>query len=99
MMILRLILKILVLPILLAVRVSIFFCTFLVAVSAGVLGFLSALMGIFGVLVIATFSVESGIAVLVLAWLISPAGLPLLAEKLLGLLYVLFDNFKAILCG
>ena len=35
------------------------------------------------VLVMFTVSMESGVALMVLAWLISPIGLPLLAEKLL----------------
>ena len=78
--------RILLSPVLLALKLLLLFCTFLAAVSMGLLSIVSSLLGIMAVLVMFTVSMESGIALMVLAWLISPIGLPLLAEKLLHFL-------------
>ena len=75
--------RILLSPVLLALKLLLLFSTFLAAVSMGLLSIVSSLLGIMAVLVMFTVSMESGVALMVLAWLISPIGLPLLAEKLL----------------
>lgn len=84
--------RILLSPVLLALKLLLLFSTFLAAVSMGLLSIVSSLLGIIAVLVMFTVSMESGVALMVLAWLISPIGLPLLAEKLL---YFLSDLDKA----
>ena len=84
--------RILLSPVLLALKLLLLFSTFLAAVSMGLLSIVSSLLGIMAVLVMFTVSMESGVALMVLAWLISPIGLPLLAEKLLYFLSdVCFD--------
>lgn len=84
--ILRVLLKILIAPILLALKLLFLFCAFLMALSTTLLSVAASLLGFLSILVLFTVNVQSGIALLVIAWLISPAGIPLLAEKLLALL-------------
>lgn len=81
--ILHVILKIILAPILLALKLLFLFCAFLIALSTSLLSVAASLMGFLAILVIFTVNVQSGVALLVVAWLISPAGLPLLAEKAL----------------
>lgn len=84
--ILRIVLTIIFAPVFLVLRLAILFCIFLTAVSSGLLSIAATLLGTMAVLVICTVSTESGIALFVIAWLIGPVGLPLLAEKLLYML-------------
>lgn len=84
--ILRVLLKILIAPIFLALKLLFLFCAFLMALSTTLLSVAASLLGFLSILVLFTVNVQSGIALLVIAWLISPAGIPLLAEKLLALL-------------
>ncbi len=81
--ILRVVLKIILAPILLALKLLFLICAFLMALSTSLLSVTASLLGFLAILVIFTVNVQSGVAVLVVAWLISPAGLPLLAEKML----------------
>lgn len=56
-------------------------------------------MGFLGLAVLITYSVQNGIILLVIAFLVSPFGLPMLAVRLLGFLqdanYTLRDFIKA----
>ena len=56
----------------------------LVYVSGLVLGLISMVLALLGVIVLATYSPQNGVIVLILAFLISPFGLPKLALWLLG---------------
>ena len=59
-------------------------CTGLIYISSLVLGLLSTVIALLGVAVIITYSPQNGVILLVIAFLISPMGLPLAAIWLLG---------------
>ena len=80
----RLILKILVAPIIVALTVFVWICALVLRCSAFVFGLGGTLLGIFGVLALLTHQVTNGIILLVMAFLVSPFGAPMGAAWLLG---------------
>lgn len=81
---LKLILKIVTAPVVLLLTLAIWICVGLVYVSGLVLGLLSTVIALLGVAVLMTYSPQNGLILLVIAFLISPFGLPKLAFWLLG---------------
>ena len=81
---LKLILKIVTAPVVLLLTLAIWICVGLVYVSGLVLGLLSTVIALLGVAVLVTYSPQNGLILLVIAFLISPYGLPKLAFWLLG---------------
>ena len=81
---LKLILKIVTAPMVLLLTLAIWICVGLVYVSGLVLGLLSTVIALLGVAVLITYSPQNGLILLVIAFLISPFGLPKLAFWLLG---------------
>lgn len=81
---LKLILKIVIAPVILLLTLAIWICVGLVYVSGLVLGLLSTVIALLGVAVLVTYSPQNGLILLVIAFLISPFGLPKLAFCLLG---------------
>lgn len=82
--ILKLLLKILVAPVILLLTVAIWICVGIVYISGLVLGLISMVIALLGVAVLLTCSLQNGIILLVMAFLISPFGLPMAAIWLLG---------------
>lgn len=82
--ILKLLLKILVAPVILLLTVAIWICVGIIYISALVLGLISMVVALLGVAVLITYSPQNGIILLVMAFLISPYGLPMAAIWLLG---------------
>ena len=82
--ILKLLLKILVAPVILALTLFVWICVGIVYVSGLVLGIISMVIALLGVAVLLTCSLQNGIILLVMAFLIIPFGLPLAAIWLLG---------------
>ena len=80
----RFLLKILFAPIIAALAIVIWFFAFLLSLSAALLGIASAILGFFGIFILFAGSVNYGAGLLILAFLISPYGLPMLAAWLLG---------------
>ena len=80
----KLILKIVVAPVVLLLTLAIWICVGLVYVSGLVLGLISMVIALLGVTVLVTYSPQNGLILLVIAFLISPFGLPKLAFWLLG---------------
>ena len=80
----RLILKILVAPIIVILTVFVWICSGLLYCSAWVFGLAGTVLGIFGVLALITHQVTNGIILLVMAFLVSPFGLPMAAAWLIG---------------
>ena len=76
------------LEVLLALNALIFLCLFLSAVSNGLLSIVSSLLGMMALVSMFLIPIKSALILFVSAWLISPAGLPLAAQKLLEVLYV-----------
>ena len=82
--ILKLLLMIAVAPIVVALTLFVWICLGLVYVSGLVLGIISMILALLGVAVLITYSPQNGLILLLMAFLISPMGLPLAAIGLLG---------------
>ena len=82
--ILKLLLMIAVAPIVVALTLFVWICLGLVYVSGLVLGLISMILALLGVAVLITYSPQNGFILLLMAFLISPMGLPLAAIWLLG---------------
>lgn len=80
----RSLLKILTAPVILVLTLFVWLCAGLVYISGLMLGIVSMVLGLLGVAVLITYSPQNGIILMVLAFLVSPHGLPLLAIWLLG---------------
>ena len=80
----RLILKILAAPIVVALTLFVWICSGLLYVSAFVFGLAGTVVAILGVAVLVTYSPKNGIILLIIAFLVSPMGLPMAAAWLLG---------------
>ena len=82
--ILKCLLMIVTVPVILVLTLFVWLCTGLIHISGLVLGLLSTIIALLGVAVIITYSPQNGVILLVIAFLISPMGLPLAAIWLLG---------------
>lgn len=80
----RLILKILAAPIVVVLTLFVWICSGLLYVSAFVFGLAGTVVAILGVAVLVTYSPKNGIILLIIAFLVSPMGLPMAAAWLLG---------------
>ena len=83
----RVMLIVILLPVPLVMKLLILLCLFLTAISSGLLSIVSSLLGMLALVSIFLIPMKSALILLVSAWLISPAGLPLIAQKLLEVLY------------
>ena len=82
--ILKCLLMIVTAPVILVLTLFVWFCTGLIYISGLVLGLLSIVIALLGVAVLITYSLQNGVILLVMAFLISPMGVPLAAIWLLG---------------
>lgn len=80
----KLLLKVLVAPVILALTLFVWICVGIVYISGLVLGLISMVIALLGMAVLLTCSLQNGIILLVMAFLISPYGLPMAAIWLLG---------------
>ena len=80
----KLILKILTAPVTLLISLFVWLCAGLISCSAIVFKLASGLIALMALAVLFTCSVQNGIILLVIAFLVSPLGLPMLAVKMLG---------------
>ena len=80
----RFLLKLLVAPIVLALTLFVWLCMGVLYLSSLVLGIVSTIMGLLGLAVLVTYSVQNGVILLVIAFLVSPLGLPMAAAWLVG---------------
>lgn len=78
----RIIIKVLLFPIVLALSVLVALCRFFCLFSGLVLGILSGLLFLLGLVVLFAGRVDGFIGFTLLAWLVSPYGLPLVASWL-----------------
>lgn len=92
----RLLLKLLAAPVVLALALSIWICFRLLSCAAFLFGLAGTIVGLLGVAVLVTYSVQNGIILLVIAFLMSPVGLPMVAawllDKLQDLRYAIQDR-------
>ena len=82
--ILKCLLMIVTAPVVLVLTLFVWLCMGLIYISGLVLGLLSTVIALLGVAVLITYSPQNGVILLVMAFLISPMGLPLAAIWLLG---------------
>lgn len=80
----RILLKILAAPIVLLLTLFVWICSGLLYCSAFILGLVSSVIALLGLTVLVTYSPKNGIALWVIAFLVSPLGLPMAAAWLLG---------------
>ena len=71
-------------PVTLVLTLFVWLCTGLIYISSLVIGLRSTVIALLGMAVIITYSPQNGVILLVMAFLISPMGLPLAAIWLLG---------------
>lgn len=90
------IIKVLTLPIVLIIDVFTLICIGLISCSSIFFGFISSLLTLLGITVLATYSWQNGLILLFLAYLVSPMGLPMLAVKLLSGLQIITGTIKAL---
>ena len=83
-MVAKMLLGILLGPVVLALKLLVLFLTFVMAVSSTVLGIVSAFLGLLAMLVWFALSWQNGLGMLIMAWLVSPLGIPLAAAWVLG---------------
>ena len=82
--ILKCLLMIVTAPVVLVLTLFVWLCMGLIYISSLVLGLLSTVIALLGAAVIITYFPQNGVILLVIAFLISPMGLPLAAIWLLG---------------
>ncbi len=82
----KLLLKILAAPVVVVLTVFVWVCVLMLHISALILGLAGTVVALLGLAVLITYSVKNGIILLVIAFLLSPFGLPMLAVRVLGLL-------------
>ena len=95
----KFLLKIIAAPITLILTLFIWLCASLISCSAFVFKLASALLSILALAVLITYSIQNGIILLVLAFLVSPMGLPMMAVWLLGKLQGVNATIKNFLWG
>ena len=89
-------LKVLTFPIVLILDLFTWICVGLISCSAILFKLASAILAILAVAVLITYSVQNGLILLTLAFLVSPLGLPMIAVWLLGGLQKISSSIKAI---
>ena len=82
--VLKCLLMIVTAPVIWVLTLFVWLCMGLIYISGLVLGLLSTVIALLGVAVLITYSPQNGAILLVMAFLISPMGLPLAAIWLLG---------------
>ena len=92
----KVILKVLTFPIVLILDLFTWICVGLISCSAILFKLASAILAILAVAVLITCSVQNGLILLTLAFLVSPLGLPMIAVWLLGGLQKISGTIKAI---
>lgn len=90
------ILKVLTFPIVLILDLFTWICVGLISCSAILFKLASAILAILAVAVLITYSVQNGLILLTLAFLVSPLGLPMIAVWLLSGLQKISGSIKAI---
>lgn len=89
------ILKVLTFPIVLILDLFTWICVGLISCSAILFKLASAILAILAVAVLITYSVQNGLILLTLAFLVSPLGLPMIAVWLLGGLQKISGSIKS----
>ena len=92
----KFLLKLLCAPIIAVLSLFVWICTGLLNCTTFVFGLASTLLSLLGLAVLATYSAKNGMILLVIAFLVSPVGLPMFAVHLLGFLQGIVNSIKAL---
>lgn len=92
----KLIFKILTVPIVLIIDLLTLVCAGLISCSAILFRLTSGIVTVLGVLVLITYSVKNGLILLIIAFLVSPMGIPMPAVHILSGLQNISDAIRAI---
>ncbi|MBR4655548.1 MAG: succinate dehydrogenase [Oscillospiraceae bacterium] len=82
----KFLLRVLVAPVRLVIWLVVRLFVLVTYISSFAFGIASGVVAVLAILVLLTGSVKNGVILLVIAFLVSPLGLPMLAVKLVGLL-------------
>ena len=88
--------KLLTTPVVLTIDLFTFACVGIISCSALLFRIASSIIALLGVLVLATYSPKNGIILLVIAFLVSPMGLPIFAVWILSALQGISHFIKSI---
>ena len=86
--------RILFLPVLLFLKITFWLCSGLLCMTEWIFGLASGILLVLSILGMIWVSVSQGIVMLVLAFLVSPYGIPMFAVKLVGLAEVMAEFLK-----
>jgi len=89
------ILKIAVMPVALVLDLLTWICVGLISCSAILFRVVSGILAVLALAVLVTYSVQNGLILLTLAFLVSPFGIPMIAVWLLGSLQKISGAIKA----
>lgn len=81
----KIVLRILAAPIVLVLTLFVWICSVILYCSAFIFGLASTVIALLGLAVLVTYSVKNGIILFVIAFLVSPMGLPMFAAWILGM--------------
>ena len=81
---LKLLLKITFAPIILLLTIFVWICVGIIYISGLILGAVSTILAILGIIIFITGSITNGIIILIMSFLIGPYGLPMASIWLIG---------------
>lgn len=95
----KIFLKLLAAPLVVALTLLVWISAALLYCSAFIFGLAGTLVGLLGLAVLITYSVQNGIILLVIAFLVSPLGLPMAAAWVMGKLQDLNYALRDFIAG
>lgn len=93
----KFLLKIIAAPIALILTLFIWLCAGLISCSAIIFKLAGAMLSILALAVLFTYSVQNGIILLVIAFLVSPMGLPMMAVHVLDKIQIINNEINSFL--
>ena len=85
-------------PVMLMTRLLLGIAAFITSIASSLIGLLTSVFGILALIQFFIGSWQNGIAFLVLTWLVSPIGLPAIANFMLNRLDRVCSFFEGLLC-
>lgn len=93
----KIILKLLLAPFFILVSLTCRFASFIVGIASGILGIIALVLFALSVFLFITEGIKLGMLALIVAWAISPIGIPLIAQFMLEMLMSAKDFLKRII--
>ena len=80
----KLLFKLVTAPVIVALTLLVWICSAVLYCAAGIFGLTAAIISLLGVAVLLTYSPQNGLILLLIAFLVSPMGLPMAAARMIG---------------